>query len=113
MREPRFLHVGITIVPDIDVAQLDEAIESESYDWMRYAFFSYVIWSSSDTETVCRKVLRVPGLARASVMVWAMDMSDGFAYLPPAFWDWIKKDRGKGPLATWTPLDPGPLLLDP
>lgn len=106
MRAPRFLHVGIAfaqVIPDLTL--LDAAIDSESFDWFRYSHACYVLWTPSDSETICRKILRVPGMENSSVFVCSLNMDDGFGMLPHQMWDWLKKDRGNGPLLTWTPSD--------
>jgi hypothetical protein len=84
---------------------VDQAIESEALDWYRYTWFCYVIWTRSDCETVCRKVLRVPGLQDSYVLVNALDPEDGFGQLPQTMWEWLKRDRGFGTLQIWTPPD--------
>jgi hypothetical protein len=84
---------------------LDQAIETEAFDWLRYSLCCWLVWSSSDTETICRKILRVPGMEGASALIIAMDINDGFGYLPPYAWEWIRKDRGSEPVNTWMPVD--------
>ncbi len=105
MRDPRFLHVGISHAPQVDIALVDEAIESEALDWFRYSWLCYVVWTANDCETVCRKILRVPGMQDSSVFVCALDTNDGFGKLPGAMWEWFRKDRGYGTLTFWTPPD--------
>jgi len=107
LRPPRFLHVGLSYSSPTKtvLGALDDAIESEVFDWLRYSFSCYLVWSSSDPETICRKILRVPGMEGASVLVCALDMTDGFGYLPPMAWEWLKQDRGSGAIHTWTPVD--------
>jgi hypothetical protein len=103
LRNPRFLHVGISYSAQVDVALVDQAIESEALDWLRYTWFCYVIWTASDCETVCRKILRIPGLQGSNVFVFAIDVNDGFGNVPEAIWDWLRKDRGFGELPVWHP----------
>lgn len=114
MRAPRFVHVGIwPIPPELDPRLIDQAVESEAWDWVRYSFFHYLLWTPSDTETVCRKILRVPGLERSNVLVCALDMADGFGSLPGFIWEWIRKDRGYGQVQMWSPPDvKQPMLPD-
>jgi hypothetical protein len=97
--------VGISYSAQVDIAVVDRAIDSESLDWFRYSWFCYIIWTSSDAETVCRKILRIPGLESSYVFVWAIDVTDGFGSLPPVLWEWLKRDRGYGALTVWTPPD--------
>lgn len=107
MRDPRFLHVGLTYPnasPQV-VAEIQKTIDSEAFDWMRYAIQCWLIWSSSDAETICRKILRVPGMEGATVFICAIDVNDGFGFLPAWAWEWIRRDRGNGPLVFWTPAD--------
>jgi hypothetical protein len=97
--------VGISCSESVDINLVNAAIDSESWDWFRYSWFCYVLWTTSDAETVCRKILRVPGLQGCSVLVCALDMGDGFGSLPSEMWDWLKKDRGFGQLEFWAPPD--------
>lgn len=114
MRDPRFLHVGFTAALPFDQGAADQVIASESFDWMRYASNCYIVWSSSDCETICVKILRVPGLQSANVLVCSFDVSDGFGSLPDWAWAWIKRDRGYGGVKLWAPPDhPKPLALPP
>jgi hypothetical protein len=105
LREPRFLHVGINYSAQVDIGSVDKAIESEAWDWFRYSLFCYVVWTTSDAETVTRKILRVPGLENSTVLVWGLDLTDGFGSLPSEMWDWLKRDRGYGGLQIWHPQD--------
>jgi hypothetical protein len=106
LKPPRFLHIGLTYQPTRELVEgLDRAVETEAFDWMRYSFHCYLVWSSSDAETICRKILRVPGMGFANVFICAIDITDGFGYLPPWAWEWIRRDRGSGPLNTWVPMD--------
>ena len=105
MRPPRFLHVTINYSASVAVELIDAAIESESFDWFRYSWWCYMVWSSSDCETICRKLVRIPGLAQSNVFVIAVDPTDGFGSLPKFMWDWLEKDRGFGPLQLWRPPD--------
>lgn len=103
MRQPRFVQISFTYSPTINSEVVDEVVASEAFDWMRHAYNAYIVWSSSDCETICRKLLRVPGLETANLFVCVMDMSDGFGNLKPWMWEWLKRDRGAGPLVTWLP----------
>jgi hypothetical protein len=105
VRDPRFIHVGISYSASVDISLVDQVIESEAWDWIRYSWFCYVLWTTSDTETICRKILRIPGLENSSVFAIALDMNDGFGNLPPAMWDWLRKDRGFGIPRFWTPSE--------
>lgn len=107
MRAPRFLHIGLMYQqPTVELAEaLDATIASEAFDWMRYSFFCYIVWSSSDAETICRKILRVPGMQGSTMFVTGIDTNDGFGYLPPWAWEWLKRDRGGPPLITWHPTE--------
>lgn len=105
MRDPRFVHVGISYSAQVDIAWVDEAIESEALDWMRYSWFCYILWTPSDCETIVRKVLRIPGLERSNCLACVMDPNDGFGCLPEWAWEWMKVDRGAGSVVLWTPPD--------
>ena len=105
MRNPRFVHVGISYPLQVNATLVDEAIASESFDWMRYSWFCYVLWTSSDCETIVRKILRVPGLENSHCLAFVMDITDGYGNLPGWVWDWIKLDRGYGSVKIWTPPD--------
>jgi hypothetical protein len=89
-------------------AAVDQAIEAEAFDWLRYSYSCYLVWTPSDAETICRKILRVPGMESSWLFICAIDVSDGFGFLPTAAWEWIRRDRGNGPLSTWTPPPPDP-----
>jgi len=105
LRNPRFLHAAITYAPQVNVALLDQAIESEAWDWFRYTWFCYLIWTTSDTETICRKILRVPSVEGLNVLVIAVDMNEGFGFLRPEVWEWLRRDRGYGSVNIWKPSD--------
>jgi len=106
LRDPRYLHVGLRFQTNVELARaIDAVLDSESFDWMRYSFHNYILWSPSDAETICRKLLRVPGMEGANVFVCALNLNDGFGYLPAWAWEWIRRDRGYGSLAFWTPKD--------
>jgi hypothetical protein len=105
VRNPRFLHVGISYSAQVNISVVDEVIQTEAWDWMRYSWFCYIVWTTSDAETIVRTILRIPGLEQSHVVVCALDVNDGFAFLPPALWEWLKKDRGFGPLRTWPPAE--------
>jgi len=100
MRDPRFIHIGYTMAPGIDIDAVDKAVESEVLDWLRYAPCCYLAWTASNTEMVCRAVVRVVGLA-SSVFVTAVSYNDAFGSLPPWAWEWLRRDRGLGPLKTY------------
>ncbi len=106
MRQPRFLHVGLTFVPGLDIGTVDRVIESEALDWIRYSYCCYVVWTVSDAEIIVRKLRRIAGLENAFIFVVSFDFNaDGFGWLPPNFWDWLGKDRGQGSLPIWHPTD--------
>ena len=103
MRNPRFLHASFTWAAALDNDAIEAVMGSESFDWVRYASNSYLLWSSSDCEKICRKLLRVPGMNAAFMLVCAVEMHDGFGSLPQWVWDWIRKDRGSGSVELWSP----------
>jgi hypothetical protein len=104
LRPPRFLQATVSMPLGFDITQIDRVIDSESYDWLRYTLGAYLLWSSSDTETIVRKLLRIPGLLPTTVIfISAITKNDGFGYLPPMCWDWLRRDRGYGELALWHP----------
>jgi hypothetical protein len=106
VRPPRFLHVTVSYTAAVSVEVLDNVIESECFDWFRYSWWCYLIWSSSDCETICRKLCRIPGIDKSNIFVVAMDLSDGFGSLPKFLWEWLQKDRGYGvAVSLWAPPD--------
>jgi hypothetical protein len=114
VRKARFLHVSFAAIPS-NQDSVDAVIESESFDWFRYTPNAYIVWSSSDAETICMKLRRLPELGGRNIFVCAVDMSDGFGSFPQWGWDWIRKDRGSGTVNTWEPstrltLPPPPKL---
>lgn len=112
MRNPRFLHVSFgTAVTNQE--SVSEVIASESFDWMFYAGNCYLVWSSSDCETILRKLQRVPGLEKATMFVVAVNMEDGFGYFPNWLWHWIMRDRGFGSVSVWDPDNRRPILPAP
>ena len=104
----RFLHVGLSchLQSPEQVAAVDQAIGSEAFDWLRYSFSCYLVWSSSDAETICRKILRVPGMENTAIFISGIDVNDAFGFLAPVAWEWIRQDRGRGPVNTWQPIEP-------
>jgi hypothetical protein len=102
VRPPRFLHIGIGIILP-DPSPLEAVIASESFDWLRYAGNCYIAWSSSDCETICRKILRIPGLESANLFIGALDTNEGFGFLPQWCWEWLNRDRGFGQWKLWDP----------
>jgi hypothetical protein len=110
LRPPRFVHVGLGYAPNVEIPHLDQAIESEALDWIRYSYFCYILWTSSDAETIVRKILRVPNAQQLNVFVCEFSMVNGFGFLPNYTWEWIKKDRGQGEVPLWSPESGLPLL---
>ena len=110
MRDPRFVHIGIGADFNfVDQDELKRVIESESFDWMRYSFACYMLWTSSDNETIVRKLMRVPGLNPGNIFAVEINITTCFGILSPALWEWLKKDRGQGALPFyhapfWPPL---------
>ena len=111
MRDPRFVHVGIAYheLPALTFEHInlaDAAVASEALDWVRYAWNCYIIWTTSDCETISRKIARLPGLRGAGHFVCELNPTGAFGGLPPWLWEWIARDRGYGALAlTDKPLD--------
>ncbi len=101
---PRFLQIGIAygVIP-VNQFSLDRAVESEALDWLRLSPGLYLVWTTSDAETICRKMLYVPGMEGAWITVLGINPQDGFGFLPPVAWQWFTKDRGVGQIVTWTP----------
>jgi len=95
MREPRYVHIAFAPVPLVHQTQIDRVVESEAFDWVRYTYNCYIIWSPSDCETILRKISQIPGMHDTSIFITAMDPNDGFANLPPFVWEWLRRDRGK------------------
>ncbi len=105
MRAPRFLHVSIAF-PQSMVANspaIDAVIDSEAFDWLRYSPAAYILWTSSDAETVLRKILRLDGMRESWVLVAALNLGDAFASLPPYCWEWLKRPRGESTLSVIHP----------
>jgi hypothetical protein len=101
MRNPRFVHVGITYhqLPNFSVEHIqlvDAAISSEAIDWVRYAWNCYILWTASDCETISRKIHRLPGLNEPGHFVCEFSPVGAFGSLPPWIWEWIGRDRGYG-----------------
>jgi len=44
----------------------------------------------------------------ASIFISGIDVNDGFGFLPPWCWEWLRKDRGYGKLSTHDAFDPLP-----
>ena len=104
MRNPRFVHVGISYheLPALTfehIKLMDAAIESEALDWIRYAWNCYIIWTASDCETISRKIVRLPSLENVAHFVCELNMPGAFGSLPPWVWEWLGRDRGYGGLA--------------
>jgi len=111
MRNPRFVHVGLTYhnLPAFTVEHVqlvDAAINSEALDWIRYAWNCYLVWTASDCETISRKIDRLPGMSGVGHLVCEFTPRGAFGSLPPWIWEWLARDRGYG---IWTlsdkPLD--------
>ena len=64
MRPPRFILVSFSLLPGMDTQAIDTAVESEALDWLRFAWGSYILWTTSDCEIICRKILRTPRCLR-------------------------------------------------
>ena len=95
MMLPRFVLVGLGFEPK-NIPAVDAIIMSEAFDWARYGSTNYIVWTSSDLETIVRKLLRVPGLEHAFILASPLDTSQYFGSLPNWMWDWLKQDRGQG-----------------
>jgi hypothetical protein len=102
LRAPRLIHVGFTTLPTQNTLAVDAIISSEAFDWMRYHFGHYVLWTSSDCETIGRKLARELG-GDAHLLIVPIVFDDFYGALPQSFWDWLKRDRGRGALAVWNP----------
>jgi hypothetical protein len=95
VRDPRFLLIGLGMEPT-DQAAVDRVIDSESFDWMRYGGANYIVWSSSDVETICVKIGRLPNFSQIHILVTPMSLTEGFGSFQPWIWQWLKRDRGYG-----------------
>jgi hypothetical protein len=101
MRAPRYVYVGLSYPGNVpvepNVAGVDAVVNSESQDWMRYNWLSYILWTPSDCEIIVRKIRRVPGMQDFCVLAVALNFEDCFGFLPPWLWDWLGKARGQYP----------------
>ncbi len=97
MRDPRFVYVGLSFTgnspPEPNVPGVDAAIDSESHDWLRFNWLSYILWTPSECEIIVRKIRRVPGMQDYSVFAAELNFVGSFGFLPPWVWDWLNKDR--------------------
>jgi hypothetical protein len=95
MRAPRFVYVGLSFTgnppPQANVPGVDAAVESESLDWMRFNWLTYILWTPSDCETIVRKIRRVPGMQTYSVIASDLNFEGAYGILPPWLWDWLNK----------------------
>ena len=95
MRDPRFLHLGLAYSPTLVPLEIDTTVSSEALDWIRYSFCSYVLWTTSDAETVVRKVMRQPS-AHGLYVFCAEIVTDGsYGFLPEVMWEWIQSKDPK------------------
>ena len=106
MTSPRFVHVTLTCPSPQEqpllTRQLDAVLASQSLDWLRYAWNCYILWTSSDLQTIVRKLRGIPGTQHHSVFASEMHIdtmpNQAAAFFPPWIWDWLTKDRGRGPI---------------
>ena len=98
MRSPRFLHVGVTYneIKMEYIHMVDAAVASEANDWIRYAWNCYLVWTTSDCETISRKINRIPGLENVVHFVVEINVVNSFGSFPPWLWEWLARDRGVG-----------------
>jgi len=87
---PRLVHISFSVSLIVNQAIIDEAIRRISLDWCRYAWNSYIAWTTVTTESICAQIKAVPGLATAWVVVCALREEDGYAYLPLSLWQWLR-----------------------
>jgi hypothetical protein len=95
MRAPRFVFVGLSFIgntsPEGNLAGVDAAVDSESLDWVRYNWLSYILWTPSECEIIARKIRRVPGMQDFCVLAAELNFAGSFGFLPPWLWDWLNK----------------------
>lgn len=103
------VHLSYSYVGTVIMSELDAAVGSEAFDWARFSLCAYLLWTSSDTETICRKVRRVKGMEDASVFASVISLTDTFfGYLPLAHWEWVRNKLGPNSLTPLVEVPPRP-----
>lgn len=90
---PRYVHVALNYMQAVDWQAVQQAIDLEAIDWMRYAPNCYVLWTESELATIAGRLLTVPGMQANYFFICKIDIHDGFGWLPQWVWNWLRQNR--------------------
>ena len=91
MATHRFLHVAFAFRGAPRTKEFAD-IFNQAPDWLRYAPNCWILWTSNSPEMWAERVK--PLLSdEESVLIFRMDLSERYGYLPKSAWDWLQKDR--------------------
>ena len=93
VRETRFVHIAFNDAKGVDLAAVQQAIELESKDWLRYAYNCYISWTDAPLAQLAGRLLAIPGMSDNSFFIVSLAVQDSFGWLPQWAWDWLRKDR--------------------
>jgi len=102
----QFVHIGFNQLHRVDLAAVQQAIELESKDWMRYSENCYIVWTDVPLAQIAGRLLTIPGMNDNSFFVAGLNMEDTFGWLPAWAWEWMWRDRSTQPFCFLPPVPP-------
>jgi hypothetical protein len=96
----RLLHITFAAGsgPVADQSLVQYVIDTNAVDWMRYATYSYIIWTQMELAAWTALLRTIPNMENGYFFICAIDPEapiEGF--LPKWSWDWLFKYRGHSP----------------
>lgn len=109
----RLLHItfatGSGDQPDQNVVQY--VIDMNAVDWMRYASYSYIVWTQVELASWTAIFRTIPNMDNSYFFISAIDPESPVeGWLPPWAWDWIFKYRAHSPKPPLPILPPLPKI---
>ena len=72
---------------------LDAYLTSLNGDWIRYAPQNYVVWTNLEPLELANGIRAAQGLRNLVMLITPFQADWANGYMPPEFWQWLKKIR--------------------
>jgi hypothetical protein len=103
----RFVHLGLNPVgaaahisgtewPADFNGILQRHLDRVATDWYRYASQNYVLWTTIGLDELARSISALPGFQNVYVFATEFAPPEGVSFngwMPPKFWQWVRKPR--------------------